>query len=149
MQWPGYREGLWKLLCDEAQRGKIDVELAISGADENPEAVIAAKKNCQRCGVAGQVVIDQLTLSEQSIREGQGLVVCNPPYGKRLALGEDPEAYYSMLGQQLQRAYPNWKLAMICPDPAFVKATGLPFKQIAKLDNGGLRVGLFVSEPSE
>ncbi len=149
MQWPGYREGLWKLLCDEAQRGKVEVPLAISGADENPEAVAAAKANCLRCEVADQIMIDQRPLSEQPGHEGQGLVVCNPPYGKRLDLGEDPELYYYELGQQLQRAYPGWRVAMICPDPAFVKATGLPLKQIARLDNGGLKVGLFVAEPQE
>ncbi len=150
--WPGYREGLWKLLCDEAKRSEVDVDVQISGADENPEVVTAAIKNCQRSGVADQVRIEQRVLSEQSVRSaqgehsGQGLVVCNPPYGKRLDLGENPEVYYSELGQQLQRAYPGWQLAMICPDPALVKATGLPFKKIASLDNGGLTVGLFATK---
>ena len=145
MNWPGYRDGLWNLLCGEAQRAAIDVPLAISGADESSKAVGAANENCQRSGVADQVVIAQLPLSEQPVHDGQGLVVCNPPYGKRLDLGENPELYYSELGRQLQRAYPGWQLAMICPNPAFVKATGLPFKQIASLENGGLTVGLFTT----
>jgi putative N6-adenine-specific DNA methylase len=145
MNWPGYREGLWNLLCSEAQRLAVDVPLAISGADENPKAVIAAKANCQRCGVAEQIIIDQLRLSEQPTHDGQGLVVCNPPYGKRLNLGENPELYYSELGRQLQRAYPGWKLAMLCSNPSLVKATSLPFRQIASLDNGGLNVGLFAT----
>lgn len=145
MRWPGYREGLWKLLCDEAQRGEVDMNVAISGADENPKAVAAAKENCQRSGVADQVVINQRPLSEQPTHDGQGLVVCNPPYGKRLDLGENPEVYYSELGRQLQRVYPGWQMAMLCPDPALIKATGLPFKQVASLDNGGLRVGLFAT----
>jgi putative N6-adenine-specific DNA methylase len=146
MAWPGYREGLWKLLCDEAQRGEVDVNVAISGADENPKAVASAKENCQRCGVVDQIVIDQLPVSEQPKQDGQGLLVCNPPYGKRLDLGENPEHYYAELGKQLQRAYPGWQLAMLCPNPALVKATGLPFKQIASLDNGGLTVGLFTTK---
>ncbi len=145
MDWPGYREGLWKLLCGEAQRVEVDVPLAISGADENPKAVAAANENRQRSGASDQIVIDQLPISEQPVHDGQGLVVCNPPYGKRLDLGENPERYYAELGQQLQRAYPGWQLAMICSNPALVKATGLPFKQIASLDNGGLSVGLFTA----
>jgi putative N6-adenine-specific DNA methylase len=146
MQWPGFREGLWKLLVDEARRKAIDVSLSISGADENPEAVVAAQENSQRCGISDQVVIAQRPLSGQPVHDGQGLVVCNPPYGKRLALGQNPEAYYAELGQQLRRAYPGWQLAMICPDPALVKATGLPLKQIASLDNGGLKVGLYTTK---
>ena len=146
MAWPGYRQGLWKLLCDEARRGEVDVNVAINGADENPKAVASAKANCQRCGVADQVVIDQIPLSRQSVHDGQGLLVCNPPYGKRLDLGENPEVYYAELGQQLQRTYPDWQLAMICSDPKLVKATGLPFKKIARLDHGGLTVGLFTTK---
>jgi putative N6-adenine-specific DNA methylase len=145
MNWPGYREGLWTLLCAEAQRAEVDMALAISGADENPKAVAAARQNCQRSGVADQVVIDQLPVAEQSVHDGQGLVVCNPPYGKRLDLGEDPELYYLELGRHLRRAYPGWQLAMLCSNPALVKATGLPFKQVANLDNGGLAVGLFAT----
>lgn len=144
MNWPGYREGLWKLLCEEAQREEVDVNLTISGADENPAAVAAANKNSQRSG-AGQIVIALCPLSEQPVHEGRGLVVCNPPYGKRLDLGENPEGYYSEFGRQLQRVYPGWRVAMLCPDQAFVKATGLPFKKIARLDNGGLTVGLYAT----
>jgi putative N6-adenine-specific DNA methylase len=144
MNWPGYREGLWTLLCDEAQRETVGIEAAISGADENPEVITATKDNCLRSGVADQVVIEQRSLSEQPVRDGQGLVVCNPPYGKRLSLGDNPEHYYAELGKQLKRAYPDWRLAILCPDPALVRATGLPFKQIANLDNGGLAVGLFL-----
>ena len=147
MNWPGYREGLWKLLCAEAQRQEVDVALAISGADESPKAVAAARENCQRSGVADQVVIDQHCLSEQPVHDGRGVLVCNPPYGKRLDLGENPERYYAELGRQLTRAFPGWQLAMLCSNPALVKATGLPFKQVASLDNGGLTVGLFATGP--
>lgn len=144
MNWPGYREGLWKLLCEEAQRQEVNVQIAISGADEDPETVAAANMNRQRSG-AGQIVIEACPLSEQPVHTGRGLVVCNPPYGKRLDLGENPAGYYSEFGRQLQRVYPGWRVAMICPDPALAKATGLPLKLITRLDNGGLSVGLFAT----
>lgn len=145
MHWPGYREGLWTLLTDEARRAVKETTLDIYGSDANPDAVAAARGNCQRSGVADQIVIDQLSLSQQKVRQGQGLVVCNPPYGKRLDLGEKPALYYTGLGKQLQRAYPGWQVAMICPDPALVKATGLALKPIASLDNGGLKVELYAT----
>ncbi len=144
--WPVYRQGLWKLLSDEARRASLDTALVITGGDENPKAVEATKANCERNDVAEQIVISTIPLSEQPVHEGQGLVVCNPPYGKRLDLGENPKQYYAELGKQLQRAYPGWRLAMICPNPDFVKATGIPFKQITSLDNGGLKVSLFATK---
>lgn len=149
MAWPGYRKGLWNLLSDEARRATQSPALLISGSDENPKAIAAAKENCQRCEVSDQLAINQLSLSEQVVHVGQGLVVCNPPYGKRLDLGENPELYYSELGRQLRRAYPGWRMAIICPDSELVKATGIAFKKLARLDNGGLKVGLFATEQPE
>lgn len=147
MDWPGFRDGLWTLLCGEAKRAAQEVALNISGNDESPKAVAAAQENCRSNGLAELIRIEQCALAEQPVHEGDGLVLCNPPYGKRLDLGGNPEGYYRELGQQLQRVYPNRQIAMICPNPALVKATGLPFKQIASLDNGGLKVGLFATSP--
>lgn len=145
MSWPGWREGLWKLLCDEARRRAVISDIAIEGADENPEAVAAAAENCRRCGVDDQVTIARRSLSEQPVHTGAGLVICNPPYGKRLAPGSDLRAIYRDLGTQLRRAYPGWRLAMICPEGDLPEATGLPWRQVALLDNGGLSVGLFAT----
>jgi putative N6-adenine-specific DNA methylase len=146
MHWPGYREGLWHLLCAEARREEVAVNVSISGADESLEAVAAAKENCRRSEAADIVSITQCRLNEQSVHAGQGLVVCNPPYGKRLPMEENPATYYSRLGQHLQRVYPGWRLAILCSDPDLIKATGLSFKQIARLDNGGLTVSLFTTK---
>jgi len=149
MAWPGYRQGLWTLLCDEAQRGQIDCEGSISGYDTDPDAVAIARDNCERIDNSGQVSITRLSLADQPIHDGQGLVVCNPPYGKRLSLDDDPKTCYREIGGHLGRVYPGWRIAMLCPDPAWVKATGLPFKQLAELDNGGLSVGLYATGPGK
>jgi putative N6-adenine-specific DNA methylase len=146
MNWPGFREGLWTLLSGEAVRAAKETPLLISGCDENPKAVAAATENCLRNGFADQIKIEQRALAEQLVDEDQGLVVCNPPYGKRLDLGEHPERYYKELGKQLRRVYPNRQIAIVCPSQELIKATGLPFEQIANLDNGGLKVGLFVAQ---
>jgi putative N6-adenine-specific DNA methylase len=147
MAWPGYRNGLWTLLCEEAQRGQLDNDVSVSGYDTDPTAVATARDNCERSGNSDRVRIDQLSLADQPVHDGPGLVVCNPPYGKRLEMEGDPKACYRDVGRHLGRSYPGWRMAMLCPDPVLVKATGQPFRQIAELDNGGLRVGLFVTQP--
>ena len=146
MVWPGYRQGLWTLLCDEAQRLQIDCEGSITGYDADSAAVKVAQDNCERSGNSGQVSIIRLSLADQPVHDGHGLVVCNPPYGKRLSLDSDSKACYRDIGSHLNRVYPGWRKAMLCPDPALVKASGLSLKQVAKLDNGGLSVGLYATD---
>jgi len=148
MVWPGYRPGLWTLLCDEAQRGQAENEGAISGYDTDSAAVAIARDNCQRSGNSELVSIDRLSLAEQPVRDDRGLVVVNPPYGKRLPLDGNPNRCYREIGSHLDRAYPGWRIAVLCPDPALVKATGLPLQKLAELDNGGLSVGLYAAGPA-
>jgi len=147
MAWPGYRTGLWTLLCNEAQRKQLNTPLSIYGYDTDPAAVATARDNCERSGNSKLVFIEQLSLADQPVHDGRGLVVCNPPYGKRLELVGDPKACYREIGSHLVRAYPSWRKAILCPDPALAHATGLPLRQVSELDNGGLRVGLFVTKP--
>jgi len=146
MAWPGFRKGLWARLCDEAQRGQVDGEAPIDGYDTDSAAVEIARDNCERSGNSDKVSITQLALADQPVHDGRGLVVCNPPYGKRLALDSDPKACYREIGSHLERVYPGWRKAILCPDPALIKASGLSLKQVAELDNGGLLVGLYATE---
>ena len=146
MRWPGFRAGLWKLLGDEARRGEISPGITLYGADASRKAVAAARENLAGCQVTTQVCIEQCALAAQPVQAGPGLVICNPPYGKRLPLNEQPTAYYAGIGRHLLRIYPGWQMAMVCPDRSLAQATGLPFRQCATLDNGGLKVGLFVTQ---
>ena len=67
----------------------------------------------------------------------QGLIVCNPPYGERLAPSELLELYREM-GRWCRR-FPGWRAGFIVANPQFESAFGgLP--RIKKpLNNAGLR----------
>lgn len=146
MDWPGYRAGLWGQLCAEAQREEQPCPVEIAGGDADAGALAAARANLANAGLDEVVALQHLPLSAQPIHPGQGLVVCNPPYGKRLTTAEPLEEYFAGLGRELRRAYPQWRKAILCPEPRLARATGLPLRKVAQLDNGGLRVGLFATK---
>ena len=145
MTWPGYRPGLWNKLVDEARGAEHPCPVAISGGDADAGALAAARANADRAGVAALVALEQLPLAAQPVHPGHGLVVCNPPYGKRLTTEQPLPEYFAGLGRELRRAFPQWRKALLCPEPHLAKATGLPLQEVAVLDNGGLRVGLFAT----
>jgi len=145
MHWPGYRPGLWQQLCREARAAERPCPTVIGGADAASAAVAAARANLAQAGLAELVAVTQQALAQQPVHAGVGLVICNPPYGKRLAMDGDPHEYYANLGRELRRAYPAWRKALLCPDPRLARATGLPLREIVQLDNGGLRVGLYAT----
>ena len=143
--WPGYRPGLWQQLCQEARQAERPCAAILSGGDADAAALAAAAANLAQAGLQDVVTLQQQPLSTQPVHPGHGLVLCNPPYGKRLALAEPSLTYFAGLGRELQRAYPGWRKALLCPDPCFASATGLPLHAVAQLDNGGLRVGLYAT----
>jgi putative N6-adenine-specific DNA methylase len=145
MHWPGYRPGLWNQLCQEARQAERPCPAVIAGSDADPAALAAARANLAQAGLQDVVSLQQQPLCAQPVHSGPGLVLCNPPYGKRLVVAGPLEAVFADLGQQLQRAYPAWRKALLCPEPRLARATGLPLHEIAQLDNGGLRVGLYAT----
>ena len=46
-----------------------------------------------------------------------GLVVLNPPYGRRLQPSMDIETFYRTIGTRLARAYKGWRAAVLIPFP--------------------------------
>ena len=143
--WPGYRPGLWNLLCEEARRAERPCPAVITGSDADAVALAAARTNLAQAGLQEVVALQQQPLSAQPVHSGQGLVICNPPYGKRLIVAGPLPDYFAGLGRELQRAFPGWRKALLCPDPLLARATGLPLREIAQLDNGGLQVGLYAT----
>jgi len=147
MHWPGYRPGLWNQLSQEARQAERPCPAVISGSDADAVALAAARANLGQAGLQEVVALRQQPLSAQPVHSGSGLVVCNPPYGKRLVVAGPLADYFAGLGQELQRAFPGWRKALLCPDPRLARATGLPLREIAQLDNGGLQVGLYATRP--
>lgn len=145
MHWPGYRAGLWQQLCAEAQRAERPCPVAISGGDADADTLLAARANLAQAGLEDAVTLQVEPLAAHPVHPGGGLVLCNPPYGRRLTTVEPLVDYFSDLGRELQRAYPGWRKALLCPDAQLAGATGLPLRKVAEVDNGGLRVGLFAT----
>jgi putative N6-adenine-specific DNA methylase len=78
---------------------------------------------------------------------GPGLIIANPPYGKRLAAGSHLAAYRA-LGELHRRAGAGWRLAALVAR-GDVRARGhllTTGRQVAThpVDNGGLRLELIV-----
>jgi putative N6-adenine-specific DNA methylase len=148
MNWPGYRPGLWARLRGVAESSQKPVSAVLEGNDQDAGAVKAAIENLARTGIAGSVDFRQRRLADQPIRENRGLLVCNPPYGRRLQPDGSMKKFYREIGRNLSHSFAGWRIALICPETSLIRATGLPFSEIAVLDNGGLSVGLYVARIS-
>jgi len=149
MDWPRYRPGLWEALLAEAGKGMRAVSVPIRGSDRDALAVAAARRNAERAGVLEDIDFQALELSLRSAPEGRGILLCNPPYGERLERDSDLRPLFRSLGAVYRERFGGWRMAILCPDEALAKATGLPLHKRAVLANGGIQVFLFSTSDEE
>ncbi|EAU65321.1 THUMP domain-containing class I SAM-dependent RNA methyltransferase [Stigmatella aurantiaca] len=136
---PGFEPTAWAARRARAQAEALAApRAALSGFDLNAGALGTARRNARRAGVT-------LALERQEVRTlaapggGPGLVVANPPYGKRVGEGGELPDLYRALGATLKRAFGGWRAALLVPDEtALVRALGLPGARSLPVRNGGL-----------
>lgn len=148
MHWPHFRPGLWGALTDGARRGERsgqDLPLLL-GRDQDDEVLIAARSNAERAGIDELLCWQQAAIEQGGAVAGPGLVICNPPYGARLGNPAGLTVLYQQLGQAFRRDFKGWRGALLCPGGSLLAATGLPWRQLERLHNGGIEIGLYQTE---
>lgn len=118
------------------------VPTVIAGGDRSAAAVEAAKRNAERAGV--EIAVEAIDARHAEAPAPRGLVVCNPPYGRRARLGDA----YRVLGERLTGDLATWRAAILCPDPAAARALRRDAVESFPLHNGGLKVSLVVARAS-
>jgi len=108
--------------------------------------VAVARRNAERAGVADRIAFACADLADvrPPADTPPGLVLVNPPYGKRLG---DPRALgrtYRDLGRALKARFRGWRAGVLLPARADANALGLAVTARHRLKNGGLPVTFVV-----
>jgi putative N6-adenine-specific DNA methylase len=157
-RWPAYRGGpqsAWDRLKAEARALALPRAPApIVARDLHPKAVLAARRNVEAAGLAGDVVVEQGDARDLLPRFPAGTIAANPPYGERL-MGGHPEAsagdarvqtkklqgFYRGLAEMLAR-HSGWTALLLSGNPLLARAIPLRAEIDHRLWNGPLEVHL-------
>ena len=149
LDWPTADPALWQRLLGEAAERVRSPDRPIRGSDIDAEAVWIARRNAERAGVSDIVEFERKDMDELPPQEGSGLLLTNPPYGKRIGERRRLRTLYAALGNAARRQTPGWRLGFVTSDRHFAAATGMDFPLVsAPFPNGGVRVRLYLSEGS-
>ncbi len=129
---PGlYRSVLGKLKADSAKKAAFPV----TGSDISRSALRTAGNNIERAGLSGIVELRQGSVTDSDPPPAPGIMVSNPPYGKRMG-ASDINTLYKDIGDTLKQRYDGYEAWMISSNLEALKHVGLrPSKKI-KLFNG-------------
>jgi 23S rRNA G2445 N2-methylase RlmL len=141
-RWPAFREESWNYLRRKAgEQARAAACLPVMGIDRSTECLEMAEENAERAGVGGGIRWigkDFLEFDPSEENLVPGLVVLNPPYGRRL--GHRDRTLYEGVGRHLRGHFEGWQVAVIAPDESLALAMRIPGARLWRIRHGGLRV---------
>jgi 23S rRNA (guanine2445-N2)-methyltransferase / 23S rRNA (guanine2069-N7)-methyltransferase len=148
--WKGFDRQIWESLVEEAEhrrdQGLRSLPLIV-GYDLDPKAIGTARANLRRAGLAGRVFLEQRGLAALALPADSGppgLVVTNPPYGKRLGDIQGLVPTYELLGERLKKSFTGWEAAVFTGNPDLGAHLGLRAHRVNALYNGPLECKLLL-----
>ena len=147
MEWPEFDAGAWDALrANASSLALAGSPVPILGSDRDAGAIESARANAERADVAGDVQFTVRAVSAVEPPDSPGLVATNPPYGVRLNPDADVRDLYARFGQVLRDRCASWRVAMYSSEARLAKQVGLPFTEILRTSNGGIKVAALTAD---
>ncbi|MFZ0242014.1 MAG: hypothetical protein WAL90_10245 [Desulfobacterales bacterium] len=145
--WPAFAltRGRWKHLKDTlAARIVKTAPAAIFAADIDPAACKSVEENAAACGLSATIAVanrDFFELSPRELGVAPGLLVVNPPFGRRIGSRHQSDAFFKSLCHRLETAWRGWRVALVVPRKSLLKL--IPCRmRIQEVRHGGLKLFL-------
>ncbi|MEL6352211.1 MAG: THUMP domain-containing protein [Cyanobacteria bacterium J06627_28] len=137
--WLDYDDDLWEGLITEAEeQQQEDLAAFVGGSDRNPNVLIQAHSNAQKCGIEHLVKFQKNELADVEAPADSGVLLCNPPYGERLGKDTDLGAFYKLLGNVLKQRFKGWTAYVLSGNKALSSNIGLKSASRTPVYNGAL-----------
>ncbi len=142
--WKQFATQQWDDILNDAEEKKqkgLRSLPVICGSDNSEELVGITRKNIKDAGLPSFIKISLQDASKNltPCAEGAGLIVSNPPYGKRIGQVQLLRTLYHRFGQQLKANFDGWTVGIITTEPELAKSLGLRAFRKNTLFNGALK----------
>jgi putative N6-adenine-specific DNA methylase len=146
-RWLDFDTELWTDICAAAEAGirRLPVGL-VTGYDVDNKALLLAGRNCAKAGLEGQIHFFHAALQEFRPEGDTGVVIINPPYGKRLGEEEDLRELYCQIGDVMKKQCRGWTGYVLTGNLELAKYIGLKASRRYVLFNGAIECRLLKYE---
>ena len=94
---------------------KLEIKTTIYGSDINKNMINIAKENAKVLGLENDIVFNVSDISKIRTSKEYGVIVTNPPYGKRIGDEKEISHIYDSY-REFFKNNPTWSLFIITPD---------------------------------
>jgi putative N6-adenine-specific DNA methylase len=145
--WPGFRPQRW----DHLRRKATETFVALSSprifaSDLDPAACSVLEDGLRAHDLSDAVAVscrDFFELAPRELTDRPGVVVINPPYGRRLGSAAESRELFRAVIARIREHYHGWKFILVAPAGRDLPATGSPV-ELYPFFHGGLSVNVMV-----
>ena len=133
-----YNHQAWIALRENAESAIIPFESRIIASDRDAKAVQATRENAKKAGVAHLIKVSRCDFSETEIPYGNGAIMLNPEYGKRLGDDEKLLAEYQRIGNFFKQRCSGYMGYIFTGNLELAKHVGLKAKRRIEFFNADI-----------
>ena len=134
---------LWKKIKEESiNQQKKTLQQPIYGSDLYGDALVDAHTNIDMAGFSDLVVLKQGNILEIPAPASTGILITNPPYGKRVGNQNELADLYPKLGDILKKKFVGWNAYFLTGDALLPKLIRLAASRRIPLFNGAVECRL-------
>ncbi len=137
-EWPIMSPLLFKQVREGALKSINKKDIKIKASDIDTRVLSIARENARKAGVSNYITFERKDFREIVLREKEGFIISNPPYGERIGEEELIRKLYKKLGQDFRKS-DDWKFYILTSYEDFEKCFGLKSNKNRKLFNGRLK----------
>jgi putative N6-adenine-specific DNA methylase len=142
MQWPSFSQKRWEYLKSQCVPKFANPQKPLIFASDQDSAACSRLEKCiQKHKLSGLIKVSQKDFFDfipEELTDQTGVVVINPPYGRRLGNLEKSDHLFVAICDKLKQDFMGWKLVLVAPDSNLIKK--IPFQLDAlPFFHGGLK----------
>lgn len=136
MEWGFIGVEIFKKIRDEAyEKIDYDTELDLTGFDIDGDMIRLARDNAKKLGLQNDIDFIHMDMKSMKLKNNYGVLITNPPYGKRLLDKKEASSLEKTLGS-IMSDLNTWSVYVITSSEDFEKNYGRKADRKRKLYNG-------------
>ncbi len=138
--WPDFDKSMWERelkLAKKVSNFKTKSPKII-GCEIDESIAYSASENVRKAGLENYIEIINCPFQEFHLPPGLGILVCNPPYGKRIGDENRLPILYKQLGEYCKNKASGWDLWLLNGNPKLSKFIGMKANRRFQVNNGSI-----------
>ena len=138
--WLDFNKNIYLEEKNKAQKRVFTLEKLskIIGCEINKDVFDQAKVNIKKAGLNNYIDLQNDDFKNIQFKSSEGLVLCNPPYGKKLGDENKLITLYEDMGEFLKSNFSGWEFWLLSGNPKLTRYLKMKSSLKIPVSNGGI-----------